>query len=291
MIQIFDSNGVFVRTFGREGQGPNEYRWIVDIEVGPSDSISLFDSFNLRRTVLSPDLEYVRDHPLVARPFSNGGWILEDGSVVVNGVRSDFGHFGMAFHQMDPDGEPNGSFAQYNGLITPATALDLLWRPFTVLPNGNIVATVRSTYVLDEFDLVTGEPTTHWTPPESWFVEYPGELHYVHEDKPPQSLMFGVANDSTGVVWTMALVADDDWRSHQRRAEGPDGTNWVYEGATEFFDSMVEAVDWRSGEVLARRQFDFAAVRLLDSRHIVALTELETGAYRIDVWRLSFTED
>ncbi len=57
-ISVFDSTGKFLRTLGREGEGPGEYRSIRHIGVG-SRYIHVFD-FRAGRTMLNHDFVVVR---------------------------------------------------------------------------------------------------------------------------------------------------------------------------------------------------------------------------------------
>ena len=57
-IYIFDMTGGFLRTVGRQGEGPGEYRWVSHIDAGPRH-IHVFE-FDNGRTLLDHDFEFVR---------------------------------------------------------------------------------------------------------------------------------------------------------------------------------------------------------------------------------------
>ena len=65
-IAVFDSAGSFVKSLGRSGDGPGEFREVSAIQQGSADSILVLDS-NGRITVVDPELELSRTVQLQAR--------------------------------------------------------------------------------------------------------------------------------------------------------------------------------------------------------------------------------
>jgi hypothetical protein len=87
---VYDSNGRFLRTVGRRGEGPGEFSGVPGllvqipphVRVGMGDSIFIFDP--PRITVFSPGLDYVRTaridpplfSPLGMSPLADGSWLV-----------------------------------------------------------------------------------------------------------------------------------------------------------------------------------------------------------------------
>ena len=89
-IAVFDPAGTFLRTIGRAGGGPGEFRQPVPLLVD-ADTLYAFDRPNGRYTVIS-----ARDSIVRIVPFTNVGAenpyaiaLLADRRVVVNGLRRD----------------------------------------------------------------------------------------------------------------------------------------------------------------------------------------------------------
>lgn len=89
-VSVFDSTGIFLRTFGRSGEGPGEYQFVNHVNAGPK-YIHVFDIRG--RTVLDYDFRFVRVDRFPARRFYSQ--VLESEDVVFTGVvptRASAGH-------------------------------------------------------------------------------------------------------------------------------------------------------------------------------------------------------
>jgi 6-bladed beta-propeller protein len=54
-LTVLTSDGEFVRTIGRNGEGPGEFGWVTSIQAGADDSLFVFDAGHQRLTVFSTD--------------------------------------------------------------------------------------------------------------------------------------------------------------------------------------------------------------------------------------------
>ncbi len=55
VVYVFSEQGALVRAFGQQGEGPGEFRSILDVHVGPSDSVFVWDSSRERLSVFEPE--------------------------------------------------------------------------------------------------------------------------------------------------------------------------------------------------------------------------------------------
>jgi hypothetical protein len=62
-VRIFDKNGVFLKTFGRKGQGPGEMEMPVYIQIGAARDIFIFDYMGHRGLYFNSDGEFLRQQP------------------------------------------------------------------------------------------------------------------------------------------------------------------------------------------------------------------------------------
>jgi len=82
-IQVFDSSGNYVRSFGRLGEGPGEFRNPVVLQYLTGDTLSIFDPPLQRTTLYRTDgtlLEVVRTPPNVG--YLQGMYGSSDGSMI-----------------------------------------------------------------------------------------------------------------------------------------------------------------------------------------------------------------
>ncbi len=99
-ISVFDSTGVFLRTFGRSGEGPGEYALINHVNAGPR-YIHVFDIRG--RTVLDYDFEFVRQDQFPAqRSYSQ---VTDNEDVIFTGVVPTRASAGHPLHILPVSGE------------------------------------------------------------------------------------------------------------------------------------------------------------------------------------------
>ena len=59
-VKVFESDGTYVRTIGREGDGPGEFSLPWQIAVDAGDSLYVWDAAQSRISVFSPDHDFIR---------------------------------------------------------------------------------------------------------------------------------------------------------------------------------------------------------------------------------------
>ncbi len=156
MIRIFDRTGTLVRSFGRRGEGPGEFRdpWMVYVVAG--DTIHVGDYRPMRYNVFTSEGEWVRAvqlEPLYLNP-SHGGGVLVGGRTVNTRETADYGSSSAAtaVELHDTDGRLLRELAHLGGpeQISTETAVNLVMTPlFAPRPE---VSARRSTIALAEGD-------------------------------------------------------------------------------------------------------------------------------------------
>ena len=75
-IRVFDSDGRFVRTVGRQGEGPGEFNRVIGMTWGPDDNLWIVDPSNNRLSVVDTAGVFAASHPtiggIVVTPWPGG---------------------------------------------------------------------------------------------------------------------------------------------------------------------------------------------------------------------------
>lgn len=82
-VLVFDHEGQFLRSLGRQGDGPGEFQAPWRIAVDPQDSIFVWDTQLARMSIFSPTLAFVRSFAISPAWLVNSMKFLPDGSLLV----------------------------------------------------------------------------------------------------------------------------------------------------------------------------------------------------------------
>jgi len=157
-VKIFDADGMFVRTIGREGEGPGEFRNPSDVFFVPGGNVGVLQLFPGRIVELTPTGEPVRDFPL---PENEGGGfqLLINGEgagdrLVLAMAKGTPGEGRMVQHRYLAaiDGEGN-ELCRYHGedrvfefasMKIDEAVWDTFDRRWTVGPDGRLYAVIKN---------------------------------------------------------------------------------------------------------------------------------------------------
>ena len=270
---MYDSTGEVLRAFGRQGEGPGEFISVSQVVVGPYDSLFVFETTKV--SVLSPDAgEYVRRFWLDQVPMGRVRF-APDGTMYHVASAKREGR-GSVLH-LDRDGNLLGSFGgdefvDGNGrvLLTPiAPTEDGLW-----ISEMFEYAFVRQ----DRDDLGSQKISLD----ASHFSGSPGRyLEGAPYKRPGPPLVKDISLDEEGRLWILSWVPDLEWQPLD--ADTPmDKVN-----GNDLWDSVVEVVDPKGGQVIATQRFDKAPYWFVGPSLISMHEEDELGVRRIEVWRAS----
>lgn len=95
-IRVFDSTGTFLRRIGAEGEGPGEFTFASEINIGPGGELWVLDDGMSRYTVFGLDgsVKAIFQRRIIGRYSAFNGVVLEDGSYVDWGIEFPDGRFG-----------------------------------------------------------------------------------------------------------------------------------------------------------------------------------------------------
>jgi hypothetical protein len=243
-LLVWDATGRFVRTFGREGEGPGEIPRGGDNArpyIGPGDSI--YALHFTRWLVFSPDHRFVREirPPPDINRQPQELHVLDDGGLLSTTPLSSAGG-SPAFQVFDRNGKLVRAFgdtvssgrAQSSGYGGGAT--------FWVAPPGS----PDQKYELTEWTL-TGTRVRTITRESRWFR--PPNIVVPVPDRSTLPSILWVHVDPEGYIWVVSQVKDERWRQVDDRAE----RNAL---ASELADVRVEVIDPLRSQVLVSERID-----------------------------------
>ena len=274
-IQVFDKDGTFVELVGRPGSGPGEFSFITSLTKDTAGNVLVADVGNRRLTTISPAGEVIDMAVFPISSEHDGILRLPGGSLIVNGFGQTPESAGYHLHRWTRDeGFLWSAFEWIPG--SPRTRINLLT---TSSDAGTVwVGTARDTFRLLEYDL-SGQVLRELQPSRDWFEGFkvPPE---VDDDRPvvlrPTAMIWSIwASD--GLLWVLGNTADPEWETY--RSGG-------YRNLGAYLDSVLEAYDVRTGDLLASRRFAFPNAffeRFTDDGLLVAMETLRS-TNRLSLW-------
>lgn len=286
---LFDADGRFVQEIGGLGQGPGEFQVPVHAAYLPGDSILVLDVAQLRATVLDPALNAVRtiSLPVMAGAAAVLRW---PDRVAVAGTAFVGEHAGWPVHLVDMSGESAVHLAAAGesrvavregqpgverrtlaaGDAESFWAAQLLaYRIARISASGDVLETISRT-------------------PE-WFGDIAPYAHGGSPTVPPPSMLRKLAARGD-TLWLAFSVARPDWRRAWDRVVIPSSGELTASNSpetTELTMGRIEAIDARSGALLASREVDGLVVGL-DDRANAVVYDLDGNLLpRLRVMRLS----
>ena len=253
-IVVFDGQGRHIHTFGRDGEGPGEFRSWAALFVSPGDSLYTFDSGLYRLSVFSPEFEFVRsariDPPL--RPLD--GFFQDDGPLLITAIERGPEVFGRPFHVVGPDGRVRRSFGEKEGIITGDVELDLARRIGPAEDGGFWATHVYDQYAIEHWGpegelLEILERHADWAPSPDAPTSSPRDA----SGPPPSSIVANIQVDDAGLLWMLIWVADEDWET---AFDDPD----AQPSRHDLRDTMIEVLDPEHRRVVARTRIDDLAI-------------------------------
>jgi len=284
-VVVFDARGRFLRKLGRTGPGPGEFSSRVAMLIGPGDSLYAIELGGNRMSLFSPNYAWVRTSSLALTPSTavhapDVGFLFSGALRFADGI-------GHPVHVVDRNGAHIRSFGSATGEQDLYSRLEGLRR--MTAPRGQIFWTSRvDAYVLEQWNL-EGRKLAQLTRHVSWFppdVKMPRGSNYTTHAPPPY--MIGITEDSAGLVWTLAQVADRDWKPLRELLPSPSGTqNRATPDSVrhKIWDSVLEVIDPARGVVLVEQRFDTKFQEFIAPNLLVSFDEDADGNPRYVVWR------
>lgn len=284
VIRIYHPDGSFQRAIEADGEGPGEYRTVSRLFANGTDGYVLYDGRNDRLSYVAGDFSF-----LSSSHFLSGTRIeaLSGGSFVQNGLRPRTAAQGHVVNVVDSLGSVRVSLGGSGRPIDLRKGPHVRHRVIAVDHCDNIWTGYMEKYELEKYTpdgrlLLSMSRTADWFKPHTNILP-PRD---VTSDSPNPKLR-ELTVDSDGLVWAVVWVADPDWREGIPTVNGPAAP---YD-EDKFYDTVLEAIDPASGQVVARTRTGYALRKV----HIVGpesgeplffrTTQQADGFIRADVLR------
>lgn len=282
-LSLFDDRGRFVRTMGREGQGPGEFTGLMGA------------AFTARGTIVASDYSgrwstFTREGRLLGEARLEGVapgefQLATDGAAaLVAKIDSRADAVGFPLHRVDL---ATGRVLARLGAKDPVA-----WSPAE--PMGTAISMGRDEWVgssawwgkrgrpyLEEWSL-DGSPLRVLTGELAWF---PPMTRTGRRDGSPWNIMIDFAVDDQDRLWLVTHVADRRWREVGRGSEGSIPQDQI----GTYWDSRLDLFDLRGMRHIGFHLFDPAEVRLLkrDGKVFAYFVEYETPTWpRMAIYRI-----
>jgi hypothetical protein len=210
-------------------------------------------------------------------------------TVMINGFVDSPSAAGWPLHQASMQGSSlilERSFGADSGHFTPVERERLRYH---LLFDGEFRTLGRYDYRIHTWQSADATPDILVREP-SWFAG-PSDGLWGGPARPPSPELRGIASDSLGRLWIVGIIPADTWRDawaalddHARRGRAETSFQPPYH---LLFDSVVEVIDSRTGDLITSVRFPDAAITLLDDLQLVVYREDQDGVPRLMMFRLS----
>lgn len=274
-LSVYSAAGKPLRTIGRKGSGPGEFRSPLRVAVGSGDSLYVLDDGNARIQVVSAAGVYARVFP--TRDRYRSFTLLPDDRLLL--FRLPKSRNDRLFHGFDREGREVMAFGAPQ---QPDSALDLENWLVSRAPRDRFWTASIWSYEL-----------RRWRGPDSldltlireaeWFPSPSVHSADVYVKVPPPPLLLHAWEDDSGRLWTYTAVADANWRPGM-------GTRATPQWQERTFDTIIEVIDLPSGQLLASHRYPSRLAPVCGSPLMYTVVELPDGDLRVQVLEPRFTE-
>lgn len=285
-IKLFGSDGSYEGAIGRLGRGPGEFSYRPGPLESHGNAIFVFDPGNARVSRYSETGEFESGVRLEAGV--NAATVLGDTTFAVATRLMDTDLLEVPIHVFEAPqraasfGRPahHDSISNYH-----------LRRRLTSTPDGEIIAAY---HYEDRIEIWSrdGELRRVFDGPLDWDDTYPTSGVWTDESPPP-NLVRDIALDSTGRLWALRRIRQEDWRSNMREEVTSDGTvRLLAAGSThDVFDSQIDVIDLETGEVVGSGTSDISFYGFAGPRVVFANTLTSDGVPQILIAELAIRSE
>lgn len=258
-IKVYDGEGRYLTTIGREGEGPGEFKGVNGIAVGPADSLHVFDALTMRLSVFGPDHQFARSvqveiqasgfDPLIV-PWDPGHYFMTSHMRTADLI-------GWPIHRVRRDGRRVESFGSKTGEFRPSEPYSGL-RIIGDAGGGSLWSARLAHYTVERVLPGVTRPLEEVHRESDWFPEPgPEDLQLDHGRERPHPMVVSVREEG-GLLWILTWVADSEWQS----------ATTALEDEHLRYDTVIEVIDLSDYRVVARSKVEELYQQLLGDTRV-----------------------
>ena len=273
-IGVFDARGRLLRLLGRAGEGPGEYARISRLEIGPGDTLYVYDRSLGRRTIYGPEHDLITIDPLPGG-FFRDVVTLASGRYVASMIFQTTERVGYPLHLVSSNGMIEKSFG-VDVPVYPPRDPDGLDRTIAVDRAGRVWSAHVAQYRLEVFD-PQGRKVAEYTRDPPWWR---------FESRRERPVVWGIAFDQNAphILWIrISVPAPVGDRPVRPGAAGERGARPSQDRSDASHDTILEALDVRSGQIIASRRFEQSFV--FNQQGLVSYVRLDDLDAVLDVYQ------
>lgn len=287
-LKVFGADGKFVRTIGREGGGPGEFRGIATLAPLRGDSVLVLDWGASAYSVLAPNDSVVRGGALPFVP-GNVAVALPSGELLINKDVRTAASIGYPLHRVARDGRLMQSFGSDAGVFRPDIPY-LVSRALASSRGALVWSALRTNYQIDLVDARRGTTLRSLRRDATWFPDgmLPPKAGKT-ESLAPTPFIQDIREDSAGRLWVLISVADPNWRQAVRPPQGA-GDHPVILDEHGYRDTRIEVLDPARGVLLASTRVPNVLTHFVADGVIGAVLLDASDVPRLFTWTVEFTQ-
>lgn len=261
-LLVFDSDGAFLETLGRNGDGPGEYRVPGRMRPGSDGSLRILDLVNRRITHVSPDAGLLQTTDI--RSLHGLDFVT-----LAAGERHAVSGFGQIDDRLSATTEIVGrdgvSLASLGTVPVASWVVNFFRAPIALDEQGRVWTTRAGEYGFEAWDPEGGsEPMTRLAGDPEWFDPGPPQPG-APISAPAPSIVISLRVDR-GLLWAGTWVADEEWETAAGATPSPLELD-------RLLDTILDVIDPASGALIARTRRDEALRGTGDGAHLFGVRE------------------
>lgn len=281
--RVYDATGRLLRTIGRVGSGPGQYRDAMLALVGSMDTLVVLDRANARMSVVGPNLNFVRSAPLPNGVFA--ATTTQDRTLVVNAHVMDFTRVALPLHSFDAVGNYVKSFGDNDEPFIPGAAPPMMRNLSSARAGGFWSSSVLGRYIVEQWS-TSGEALTRISRRPPWFPWTEQPKRGFSRESPPSPRIISIVEDPHGLLWVVARVSDRRWQEAIRWSPNADGEAAMIPEILDHDlvdDTVIDVLDPANGRLLVSQRFDTALLQFIAPGRIARALRLGDGTVEVQI--------
>ena len=285
-MNVYGPGGEFIRTVGREGEGPMEFQRADPFHADADGNVHVWDPLNLRVTVISPDFALVDERPLTGRQVNDMIAIDDGGHYVMQTWDLDPANPGQPVHIVDGREVVSSFGEEYGPRDDPSDYDPLETRYLAATSDGTIMVAHRREYRIEAWSRA-GRLLGSLAGPDLEDTAFePGPIT---PENPYPNVLSSIHVDASGRVWVSLALRRPDWAENSE--EGPQGGLMPLDmNPLNWLRSRVDVIDVESCTLLASRVRDALFLGIVEDGLVADGEMSPEGVPLINVSRIELRE-